>query len=82
MPTILASDYHLKEIVRDADAEWGRRMNERPHFNREDFPTHPDDPYTNDSVRTALREVLTKISDTTGEQGSLSTRSRPKSDTP
>ncbi|MBR0799591.1 hypothetical protein JQ615_29885 [Bradyrhizobium jicamae] len=62
---VLASDYHLKELVREADVEWGRRMDERPHFDREGTPPHPDDPYTNDSVRTALRDVLTKISKVT-----------------
>ena len=75
---VLASDYHLAELVREADVEWGRRMDERPHFNREGSPPHPDDPYTNDSVRTALREILTKISDAPGEKGS--TPSRRKSD--
>ena len=68
---VLASDHHLKELVREADAEWGRRMDERPHFNREGSPPHPDDPYTNDSVRTALCEVLTKISEATGGEPPL-----------
>jgi hypothetical protein len=76
---ILGSDYHLAELVREADAEWGRRMDERPHFNRADSPPHPDDPYTNDSVRTALREVLTKISEEAAGKDLLSTSSRPKS---
>ena len=62
---VLASDHHLKELVREADVEWGRRMDERPHFNREGILPHPDDPYTNDTVRTALREVLIKISEAT-----------------
>jgi hypothetical protein len=62
---VLASDYRLEELVREADVEWGRRMEERPHFNREGFPAHPDDLYTNDSVRTALGEVLTKIPEAT-----------------
>jgi hypothetical protein len=77
---VLASDYHLEELVREADVEWGRSMDERPHFNREGSPPHPDDPYTNDSVRRALREVLTKISDATGGKGPLSIRPRPDSD--
>jgi hypothetical protein len=77
---VLASDHHLKELVREADVEWGRRMDERPHFNREDSTPHPDDPYTSDSVRTALREVLTKISEATGAEPSHYTPSRPKSD--
>ncbi len=63
---VLASDYRLEELVREADVEWGRRMDERPHFNREGSPPHPDDPYTNDSVRAALGEVLAKITEATG----------------
>jgi hypothetical protein len=73
----LASDYQLEELVREADVEWGRRMDERPHFNREGSPPHPDDPYTTDSVRKALGEVLTKISETTGGQPT-STTAAPK----
>ena len=55
---ILASEQRLREIVREADAEWGRAMDERPHFEREGCPPHPDDPYTADSVRKALDEAL------------------------
>lgn len=77
---VLASNCHLEELVREADVEWGRRMDERPHFDRDGSPPHPDDPYTTASVRTALGEVLTKISETTGAKGPLSTPSRPKSD--
>ena len=56
-------------------------MDERPHFNREGSPPHPDDPYTNDSVRNALREVLAKISEAAGGgEGPLSAPPRPKSD--
>lgn len=55
---ILASEQRLCEIVREADAEWGRAMDERPHFEREGSPPHPDDPYTADSVRKALDEAL------------------------
>src|SRR5262245_35748456 len=29
---VLASDYRLKELVRDTDAQWGRIMGERPYF--------------------------------------------------
>src|SRR6476619_364384 len=32
------SDYLLKEVVREADIEWGRVMVERPHFEREGLP--------------------------------------------
>jgi hypothetical protein len=63
---VLASDHHLEELVREADAEWGQRMDERPHFNKAGLPAHPDDPYTKDSVRTALDTVLAQISNATG----------------
>jgi hypothetical protein len=63
---VLASSHHLEELVREADVEWGRRMEERPYFNSDDSPPNPDDPYTNDSVRTALGEVLKRISKATG----------------
>jgi hypothetical protein len=63
---VLASEQHLTDLVREADVEWGRRMDERPYFNREGSAPHPDDPYTNASVSTSLREVVAKISQTTG----------------
>ena len=58
---ILASDHLLKELVREADVEWGRAMGERPHFEREGFPEHPDDPYTVRSVRDALGDALKQL---------------------
>ena len=57
---ILDSDYLLEELVRDADVEWGRVMGERPYFEREGSP-HPDDPYTVESVRNALTELLEQL---------------------
>ena len=57
---ILASEERLREIVREADSEWGRAMDERPHFEREGQPPHPDDPYTAASVRMALDEALAR----------------------
>jgi len=63
---LLASDYDLEELVREADVEWGRRMDERPYFNKRDSPAHPDDPYTIDNVRTALGEILKQISEAAG----------------
>ena len=58
---ILEADSRLKEIVREADVEWGRAMDERPHFDREGVQPDPDDPYTAESVRRALRDVLKQI---------------------
>jgi len=58
---VLDSDYRLEELVREADAEWGRVMGERPFFEREGAPPHPDDPYTVESVRNALTGILQQL---------------------
>lgn len=55
---LLESDYLLEELVRECDVEWGRTMGERPYFERQDSPHHPDDPYTIESVRNALTRLL------------------------
>ena len=55
---VLGSDYLLKDVVRDADVEWGRVFGERPHFERDGCPPDPDDPYTHASVRAALARLL------------------------
>lgn len=51
---VLSSVHLLSELVREADVEWGRAMGERPYFEHEGAPRHPDDPYTLESVRQAL----------------------------
>lgn len=58
---VLDSKYLLEELVREADAEWGRVMDERPFFERQGSPPHPDDPYTIESVRSALTGVLEQL---------------------
>jgi hypothetical protein len=58
---VLASEDLLKEVVREADVEWGRAMDERPFFDREGAPSHPDDPYTLQSVRPVLAEALRRL---------------------
>jgi hypothetical protein len=55
---VLASDYLLSELVRNTDVEWGRIMGERPYFEKAGAPQNPDDPYTVESVRNKLCEVL------------------------
>lgn len=55
---VLESDYLLRELVRQADVEWGQVTGERPHFERPGCPPDPDDPYTVESVRTALSHLL------------------------
>jgi hypothetical protein len=63
---VLQSDFLLEELVRDADIEWGRVMDERPHFEAEGRPQDPDDPYTVESVRKALSGLLEQL--TTGQE--------------
>lgn len=58
---LLDSDHLLEELVREADVEWGRRMDERPHFDRAGSPAHADDPYTLRSVRKTLEELAQQL---------------------
>jgi hypothetical protein len=54
---ILASPHRLEEFVREVDVEWGQRMDQRPHFERDGSPPHPDDPYTAASVGKTLNDI-------------------------
>lgn len=63
---LLDSDALLVELVREADIEWGRRMDERPHFDRPGAPPQADDPYTLRSVRKLLEEAATQLADEIG----------------
>lgn len=58
---VLDSEYLLKELVRNADVEWGRTMDERPYFEKEGVPSNPNDPYTIESVRRNLSDLLTQL---------------------
>jgi hypothetical protein len=58
---VLDSEYLLKELVREADIEWGRILGERPHFEKPGCPPDPDDPYTIESVRTTLSRLIEKL---------------------
>ena len=59
----LGSDSLLKSLVRDTDARWGRDYGERPHFETEGNPPHPDDPYTLAGVRDLLGDLLESLSE-------------------
>ena len=63
---LLAAEYRLREIVGEADVEWGRAMDERPMFEREGVSAHPDDPYTFEGVREALAGALELLPDANG----------------
>jgi hypothetical protein len=58
---VLASEQRLRDVVTDADIEWGRMNGERPFFEQEGKPPHPDDPYTMQSVRTTLAKLLASL---------------------
>jgi len=58
---LLASESLLREIVNEADIEWARAMDERPHFERAGAVPHPDDPYTVAGVRQALADALERL---------------------
>ena len=58
---ILDSDYLLRELVRETDAEWGRTYGERPFFELPGRPAHPGDPYTIESVRASLEQLLATL---------------------
>jgi hypothetical protein len=62
---VFDSDLLLRELVQEADIEWGRILDERPYFENEGCPPHPDDPYTLVSVRSALSRLLESL--TTGD---------------
>lgn len=55
---VLNSDFLLQELVREADVEWGRVFGERPMFEQAGRPPNPDDPYTTESVCSALTQLI------------------------
>ncbi len=59
--SVLGSEYLLTELVREADVEWGRVFGERPYFEQEGRPPHAEDPYTAESVRIALSQLVEKL---------------------
>jgi hypothetical protein len=58
---VLDSDYLLKELVREADVEWGRVQGERPYFDKEGSAPNPDDPYTFESVHNILAGLIEQL---------------------
>jgi hypothetical protein len=63
---VLDSEYLLEELVRQADIEWGRVFGKRPYFEKAGSPAHPDDPYTLESVRKTLTDLLKKLAQSEG----------------
>jgi hypothetical protein len=55
---VLQSAMLLQDLVREADAAWGRAYDERPYFERAGQPSPPEDPYTLASVHDALRQLV------------------------
>ena len=61
LTAVLEQPSRLASLVRDADVRWGREYQERPHFESEGKPTHPDDPYTHAGVRRSCTDLLAKL---------------------
>ncbi len=60
--TILASDYALREFVKQVDVRWGELYQERPLFQTVgETPKHGDE-YTFESVRQDLQSLLEMLS--------------------
>lgn len=55
--SLLASDSALAEFVREVDMAWGQANQERPFFQVDGAPPHPDDPYTLENVRRRLTRL-------------------------
>ena len=58
---LLNDETWLYEFVRQVDAEWGRLMLERPHFQQPGQAPHAEDEYTHASVRAELEALLALI---------------------
>jgi hypothetical protein len=58
---VLDSEYLLHELVRESDVEWGRIYGERPFFQKEGRPPEQEDPYTAESVRIILSQLIEKL---------------------
>jgi hypothetical protein len=50
----------LRDLVREVDAEWGRRQTETPRFEKVGQPPAADDPYTVAGVTETLRTLLVR----------------------
>jgi broad specificity phosphatase PhoE len=75
----LDSDFLLQELVRESDVEWGRTFGERPYFQKEGCPPHQDDPYTIESVRSALSALLATLrADAAAASGSHDSNGQPR----
>jgi hypothetical protein len=59
--SVLDRPYLLGEMVRECDVEWGRTYGERPYFQKEGCPPHPDDPYTTESLGTMLSKLVEQV---------------------
>jgi len=61
MVSLLASDYAIKEFVRQVDVRWGELYQEHPIFQRIGQAPDPEDEYTYLSVRHNLMLLLEKL---------------------
>jgi hypothetical protein len=58
---VLGKEAWFYAFVLEVDAEWGRIMLERPHFQRPGEEPDPEDEHTHESVRAALEALLRRL---------------------
>ena len=61
LSSLLDNQNLLHEFVRQVDHKWGQIYDERPYFQQPGQPPHPEDEYTNESVRLQLIELLAVV---------------------
>ncbi len=61
LSSLLDNQNLLYEFVKQVDREWGQMYDERPYFEQIGQPPHPEDEYTNESVRLQLIELLAVV---------------------
>ncbi len=61
LQSIINSDGLLEDLVREVDTEWGKIVGERPYFEQQGVSPNPADPYTVESVRVKLSELIEKL---------------------
>ena len=58
---LLSSDQLLHDFVTEVDREWGRAFRELPHLEKPGIPPDEDDPYTYESVRKTLTQLVANL---------------------
>jgi hypothetical protein len=58
---LLAEKILFTDFVRQIDQNWGKKYQEKPHFQTMGQKAHPDDEYTLESVRNSILDLLQEL---------------------